>query len=77
MLTSADKLSRIPATAMQAFMADAFLLSAARIPIGKYLGGLAEVPAVQLGAVAGAEALRRAKVAPTEKLFAPTCHFDS
>src|SRR5436190_6239563 len=45
-------------------MADAFLLSAARTPIGKYLGALADVPAPQLGAVAVAEALRRAKVAP-------------
>ena len=33
-------------------MADAFLLSAARTPIGKYLGALADVPAPQLGAVA-------------------------
>ena len=41
-------------------MADAFLLSAARTPIGKYLGALADVPAPQLGAVAIAEALRRA-----------------
>jgi acetyl-CoA C-acetyltransferase len=45
-------------------MADAFLLSAARTPIGKYLGVLADVSAVQLGAVASADALRRAKVAP-------------
>src|SRR6516165_2842529 len=43
-------------------MSDAFLLSAARTPIGKYLGALAEVPAPQLGAVAVAEALRRARV---------------
>src|SRR5437588_954065 len=43
-------------------MADAFLLSAARTPIGKYLGALADVPAPQLGAVAVAEALRRARV---------------
>jgi acetyl-CoA C-acetyltransferase len=43
-------------------MADAFLLSAARTPIGKYLGALAEVSAPQLGAVAIAEALRRARV---------------
>ncbi len=43
-------------------MADAFLLSAARTPIGKYLGSLAEVPAPQLGAAAIAEALRRARV---------------
>lgn len=43
-------------------MADAFLLSAARTPIGKYLGALAEVPAPQLGAIAITEALRRARV---------------
>jgi acetyl-CoA C-acetyltransferase len=48
-------------------MADAFLLSAARTPIGKYLGTLADVPAPQLGAVALAEALRRAKV-PAERV---------
>jgi acetyl-CoA C-acetyltransferase len=43
-------------------MAEALILSAARTPIGKYLGALADVPAPQLGAVAAAEALRRAKV---------------
>jgi acetyl-CoA C-acetyltransferase len=43
-------------------MSNAVLLSAARTPIGKYLGGLAEVPAPQLGAVAVAEALRRGNV---------------
>lgn len=48
-------------------MADAFLLSAARTPIGKYLGSLADVPAPQLGAVAIAEALRRARV-PSEQV---------
>jgi acetyl-CoA C-acetyltransferase len=42
-------------------MSEALILSAARTPIGKYLGGLAEVPAPQLGAVALAEALRRAR----------------
>jgi acetyl-CoA C-acetyltransferase len=46
-------------------MADAFLLSAARTPIGKYLGSLSEVPAVDLGAVAVAEALRRSGAAPS------------
>ena len=46
-------------------MADAYLLSAARTPIGKYLGSLSEVPAPQLGAVAVAEALRRAGAAPS------------
>jgi acetyl-CoA C-acetyltransferase len=45
-------------------MADAFLVSAARTPIGKYLGSLAEVSAPQLGAVAIIEALRRAGAAP-------------
>lgn len=42
-------------------MADAFLLSAARTPIGKFLGGLSELTAPQLGALAVAEALKRAK----------------
>jgi acetyl-CoA C-acetyltransferase len=41
-------------------MAEAFLLSAARTPIGKYLGALADLSAPQLGAVAIREALRRA-----------------
>jgi acetyl-CoA C-acetyltransferase len=48
-------------------MPDAFLLSAARTPIGKYLGGLSELSAPQLGAVAVAEALRRAKT-PVERV---------
>jgi acetyl-CoA C-acetyltransferase len=47
-------------------MADAFLLSAARTPIGKYLGSLADVPAPQLGAVAIAEAMRRARAMPEQ-----------
>src|SRR5262249_25425360 len=51
-------------TLEEPLMADAFLLSAARTPIGKYLGALAEVSAPQLGAVAIAEALRRARVPP-------------
>src|SRR5262245_11066221 len=50
-----------PAKHKEPPMADAFLLSAVRTPIGKYLGGLAEVPAPQLGAVAVAEALKRAR----------------
>jgi acetyl-CoA C-acetyltransferase len=45
-------------------MADAFLLSAVRTPIGKFLGGLAELSAPQLGAIAIAEALKRAKASP-------------
>src|SRR5437764_7500229 len=43
-------------------MSDALILSAVRTPIGKYLGAFADVPAVQLGASAIAEALRRANV---------------
>ncbi len=45
-------------------MPEAFILSAARTPIGRYLGGLSDVPAPQLGAAAVAEALRRARVPP-------------
>ena len=45
-------------------MAEAFLLAAARTPIGKFLGGLAELSAPQLGAVALKAALERAKAPP-------------
>src|SRR5262245_53003239 len=41
---------------------EAFILSAVRTPIGKFLGGLADLPAPKLGAVAIAEALKRANV---------------
>lgn len=44
-------------------MHDAFILSAARTPIGKYLGGLSELSAPQLGAIVVAEALKRASAA--------------
>jgi acetyl-CoA C-acetyltransferase len=43
-------------------MPEAFILSAVRTPVGKYLGSLADLPAPQLGSVAIAEALRRGKV---------------
>ncbi len=43
-------------------MSEAFLLSGARTPIGKYLGAFVDVPAPQLGARAVAEAVRRAGV---------------
>jgi acetyl-CoA C-acetyltransferase len=43
---------------------DAFILSAARTPIGKFLGGLSELPAPKLGAIAIAEALKRASAKP-------------
>lgn len=43
-------------------MADAFLLSAVRTPLGKYLGALADVSAPQLGAFGIAEVLRRTNI---------------
>lgn len=43
---------------------DAFILSAVRTPIGKFLGGLADLPAPKLGAVAVGEAIKRAGVDP-------------
>lgn len=45
-------------------MPGSLIISGARTPIGKLGGGLSTVPAVQLGAVAIGEALRRAGVAP-------------
>jgi acetyl-CoA C-acetyltransferase len=45
---------------------DAFLLSAVRTPIGKFLGELSDVPAPKLGAVAIAETLKRANVRPEQ-----------
>jgi acetyl-CoA C-acetyltransferase len=43
---------------------DAFILSAVRTPVGKFLGGLSDLPAPKLGAVAVAEAVKRAGVSP-------------
>jgi acetyl-CoA C-acetyltransferase len=45
-------------------MSDAFILSGCRTPIGTYGGALKDVPAVELGALAVKEALRRSGVAP-------------
>src|SRR5947209_19164318 len=45
---------------------DVFLLSAARTPIGKFLGELSDLPAPRLGSVALAEALKRANVKPDQ-----------
>src|SRR5262245_25406790 len=45
---------------------DAFILSAVRTPIGKFLGGLSELPAPRLGAGAIAEAVKRANVRPDQ-----------
>ena len=47
-------------------MPEAVILSAVRTPIGRFLGGLADVPAPRLGAVVVREAVRRAGVAPEE-----------
>jgi acetyl-CoA C-acetyltransferase len=48
-------------------MSEAFILSGVRTPIGKYLGGLADLAAPQLGAITLAEVLRRAK-APVDQV---------
>jgi acetyl-CoA C-acetyltransferase len=45
-------------------MSDAFILSAARTPIGKFGGGLSTVPATELGATAIRAAVERAGIAP-------------
>src|SRR5215218_1261680 len=45
---------------------DAFILSAVRTPIGKFLGGLSELTAPKLGSIAIAEGLKRANVKPTQ-----------
>ncbi len=42
------------------------ILSAARTPVGRFLGTLSEIPASDLGAIAIKEALRRAGVQPNE-----------
>jgi acetyl-CoA C-acetyltransferase len=44
----------------------AVILQGARTPIGRFLGGLAEVPTVELGVAATREALRRSGVEPDE-----------
>lgn len=45
-------------------MSDAFLISGARTPIGKFLGSLSSLSAPELGAVAIREALSRGSIAP-------------
>ena len=45
-------------------MENAVIVSAVRTPIGRFGGGLSSVPAVDLGGVAIAEALKRARVEP-------------
>jgi len=45
-------------------MLDAFIISAVRTPIGKFLGGLAEMSAPELGGRVLKEAMQRAAIAP-------------
>jgi acetyl-CoA C-acetyltransferase len=45
---------------------DVVILSAARTPVGRFLGTLAEIPASKLGGIAIAEAIKRAGIDPTE-----------
>src|SRR5688572_15292215 len=45
---------------------EAFILSAVRTPVGKFLGELADVPAPKLGAFAVAEAMKRAGAQPEQ-----------
>ena len=45
-------------------MSDAYLISACRTPIGKFLGALSDLPATELGATVVREAVRRAGVEP-------------
>jgi acetyl-CoA C-acetyltransferase len=47
-------------------MSDVYLLSAVRTPIGKFLGGLSEIPSPQLGAMAVADVVRRAGAVPEQ-----------
>ena len=45
---------------------DVVILSAARTPVGRYLGTLADVPAWKLGSIAIAEAIKRAGIEKTD-----------
>ena len=45
-------------------MIDAVIVSAVRTPVGKFLGALSDLSAVELGAMAVREAVRRAGIAP-------------
>ncbi len=47
-------------------MREVVILSAVRTPVGRFLGGLAGLPAPRLGGLAIAEAVRRAGVAPDQ-----------
>jgi acetyl-CoA C-acetyltransferase len=47
-------------------METAVILEGARTPIGRFLGSFSELPAVELGALAATEAMRRADVEPAQ-----------
>jgi len=47
-------------------MPDAYILSAVRTPIGKFLGGLSDLAAPKLGAFVVAEAVKRANLQPSQ-----------
>ncbi|MDQ7842895.1 MAG: acetyl-CoA C-acyltransferase [Armatimonadota bacterium] len=47
-------------------MRDVVILSAVRTPVGRFLGGLAGIPAPRLGSIAIAEAVRRAGLTPAD-----------
>jgi acetyl-CoA C-acetyltransferase len=47
-------------------MSHAYLLAGCRTPIGKFQGGLASLPAPELGAITVREALRRAGIPPAD-----------
>jgi acetyl-CoA C-acetyltransferase len=47
-------------------MSHAYILGGCRTPIGKFLGGLALLPAPELGAIAVREALRRTGISPAD-----------
>jgi acetyl-CoA C-acetyltransferase len=47
-------------------MERAVIVEGARTPVGKFLGSFADVPAVELGALAAREAMRRADLDPSE-----------
>jgi acetyl-CoA C-acetyltransferase len=45
---------------------DVVILSAARTPVGRYLGALADIPATKLGGIVIAEAVKRAGIDPSD-----------
>src|SRR6476660_10401834 len=45
-------------------MRDAFIVSAVRIPTGKFLGTLKDIPAPELGAIVVRESVKRAGIDP-------------